>query len=52
MNLVDLKSEFRIVPEDDSILKIVIREAFGVNTQIGLCHPTSEGTPDCFAFGK
>ena len=32
MNLVDLKTMFTIVPELDSHIKVVIREAFGVNT--------------------
>ena len=52
MNLVDLKSKFIIQPEDDSILKIVIREAFGVNTQIQLCHPQEHDEPDCFQTGS
>ena len=34
MNLIELKSSYILVPEDDSVIKIVIREAFGVNTQI------------------
>ena len=42
MNLVDLKSKFIIVPELDSHIKVVIREAYGVNTQIQLC----KGNPD------
>ena len=34
MNLHELKQELLIVPELDSHLKVVIREAFGVNTMI------------------
>ena len=32
MNLYDLRQELLIVPELDSHIKVVIREAFGVNT--------------------
>ena len=37
MNLYDQKQQVLIVPELDSIIKIVIREAFGVNALIQLC---------------
>ena len=51
MNLYDLKQEVMIVPELDSHLKVVIREAFGVNAMIQLCTHDSSGSMDCFATG-
>jgi len=51
MNLIDLKSTFLIVPELRSHLKVVIREAFGVNVQIKLCRSKLDGTLDCFLTG-
>jgi hypothetical protein len=54
MNLVDLKSKFIIVPELDSHIKVVIREAYGVNTQIQLCKGSIDqgGHADCFLAGE
>ena len=52
MNLYDLRQELLIVPELDSHLKVVIREAFGVNTQIQLCHKDHDGHLDCFLTGE
>ena len=43
MNLYDLKQEIMVQPELDSHLKVTIRSAFGVNTQIQLCKTDSDG---------
>ena len=43
MNLYDLKQEVMIQPELDSHLKVVIREAFGVNAMINLCSVDQAG---------
>lgn len=52
MNLVDLRQEVIIQPEMDSKLKVVIREAFGVNTMISLCAVLNNGELDCFISGS
>lgn len=36
MNLADLKQYINLTPELDSSLKVVVREQFGVNTQLSL----------------
>ena len=52
MNLYELKAQILIVPELDSHLKVVIREAFGVNAIIQLCHGSPSSTLDCFHSGE
>ena len=52
MNLYDLKQEIMIQPELDSNLKVVIREAFGVNAMISLCKTDEYGHQDCFLSGS
>lgn len=51
MNLVELKQDVLIVPELDSHLRVVIREAFGVNAMIHLCSHDPSGHVDCFLQG-
>jgi hypothetical protein len=36
MNLADLKQYINLAPELDSSIKVVVREQFGVNTQLSL----------------
>ena len=48
MNLYDLKQEIMIVPELDSHLKVVVREAFGVNAKVTLCRGYGTPSSDCF----
>ena len=49
MNLVDLKQHVLIVPEIDSHIKVVMREAFGVNAMVSLCqHDPNTDAQDCF----
>ena len=52
MNLYELKQEIMIQPELDSNLKVVIREAFGVNAMISLCRTDENGGKDCFISGS
>lgn len=51
MNLYEQKQNILIVPELDSTLKVVIREAFGVNAMINLCQHDRNGNIDCFHHG-
>ena len=52
MNLYDQKQHILIVPEMDSIIKVVIREAFGVNAMILLCEQDPHGGEEnCFHTG-
>lgn len=40
-----------LAPEEDSILKVAIREAFGVNAMLSLCEVEADGQLDCFHKG-